>query len=67
MHNAYKTQKHSQADLLPGFTLTLMTICLWMKLVSYAHCHADLRAAHRQVRVLCVLLTRVNMYVCGGV
>lgn len=35
------------ADLLPAFALTLMAICLWMKLVSYAHCHADLRAAQR--------------------
>lgn len=41
----------TQADLLPGFALTLSTICLWMKLVSYAHCHADLRAAHRQVKL----------------
>ena len=24
-----------------------MAICLWMKLVSYAHCNADLRAAQR--------------------
>ncbi|KAI8469478.1 MAG: MBOAT, membrane-bound O-acyltransferase family-domain-containing protein [Monoraphidium minutum] len=38
----------TEADLLPGFALTLSSICLWMKLVSYAHCHADLRAAHRQ-------------------
>lgn len=36
-----------QADAAPGFLLTLCTLVVWMKLVSYAHCHHDLRAAHR--------------------
>jgi hypothetical protein len=36
-----------QADAAPGALLTLCTITVWMKLVSYAHCHYDLRAAHR--------------------
>lgn len=37
----------AQADAAPGFVLTLCTLTVWMKLVSYAHCHHDLRAAHR--------------------
>ncbi|KAF8065886.1 DGAT1C [Scenedesmus sp. PABB004] len=37
----------TRADAAPGFVLTLCTLCVWMKLVSYAHCHHDLRVAHR--------------------
>jgi diacylglycerol O-acyltransferase-1 len=36
-----------QAEAGPGFLLTLCTIVVWMKLVSYAHCNSDLRAARR--------------------
>ena len=36
-----------QAEAGPGFLLTLCTLVVWMKLVSYAHCNADLRAARR--------------------
>lgn len=36
-----------QADAGPGILLTLCTLVVWMKLVSYAHCHWDLRQARR--------------------
>jgi hypothetical protein len=37
-----------QADAVPGIILMLWTLTVVMKLVSYAHCHADLRTAHRR-------------------
>lgn len=36
-----------QAEAVPGIFLMLWTLTVVMKLISYAHCHADLRAAHR--------------------
>jgi hypothetical protein len=38
---------YTKADPLPGFALMLPAFILWMKLVSYAHCCWDLRAARR--------------------
>ncbi|EFN50697.1 hypothetical protein CHLNCDRAFT_28812 [Chlorella variabilis] len=36
---------HTRAELLPGFALTMATIVLWLKLVSYAHVNWDYRWA----------------------
>lgn len=36
---------HSEA--VPGFVVTIFTVVLWMKLVSFAHCNYDLRCAAR--------------------
>lgn len=33
----------TRADIIPGFVVTISTVVLWMKLVSYAHCNYDLR------------------------
>lgn len=33
--------------LSPGMVLMLCTLTAWMKLVSYHHCHWDLRMARR--------------------
>lgn len=38
----------TQADAVPGIFLMLWTLTVVMKLISYAHCHTDLRAAHRR-------------------
>jgi hypothetical protein len=61
-----ETAGNRQADLLPGFALTLMTITLWMKLVSYAHCHTDLRDAHRQVGAVGAAAVGVGSRGCWG-
>jgi hypothetical protein len=37
-----------QADAVPGIILMLWTLTVAMKLISYAHCHTDLRTAHRR-------------------
>nr|QID75817.1 diacylglycerol cyltransferase [Dunaliella salina] len=42
---------YTQAEPLPGGVLIAVSIVLWMKLVSYHHCCADLRAARRNGQV----------------
>lgn len=38
----------NEAEPIPAFLLTFCTIIVWMKLVSYAHCHWDIRVARRE-------------------
>ena len=33
----------TNADPVPSFVVIIFSITLWMKLVSFAHCNADLR------------------------
>ena len=33
----------THADPVPSFMVVIFSITLWMKLVSFAHCNADLR------------------------
>lgn len=40
-----------QAPPLAGLLLCVAAVIVWMKLVSYAHCCNDLRAARRQNEV----------------
>ena len=35
----------THAEAVPGFVVTIFTVVLWMKLVSFAHCNYDLRCA----------------------
>ncbi len=37
----------TRAEAVPGFVVTIFTVVLWMKLVSFAHCNYDLRRAPR--------------------
>ncbi|KAK2080625.1 hypothetical protein QBZ16_000479 [Prototheca wickerhamii] len=38
---------YTHSELLPGFALCTVSVILWLKTVSYAHCNWDLRMAHR--------------------
>nr|ATZ76562.1 acyl-CoA:1,2-diacylglycerol O-acyltransferase [Lobosphaera incisa]AYE66854.1 DGAT1 [Lobosphaera incisa] len=38
----------TNADPAPGGVLMLLTVILWMKLISYAHCNQDYRMARRE-------------------
>ncbi|KAK9811327.1 hypothetical protein WJX72_001878 [[Myrmecia] bisecta] len=38
----------TNADPAPGGVLMLVTVILWMKLISYAHCNQDYRVARRE-------------------
>ncbi|KAK9820951.1 hypothetical protein WJX81_004802 [Elliptochloris bilobata] len=37
----------THAEAVPGFVVTIFTVVLWMKLVSFAHCNYDLRSRRR--------------------
>lgn len=40
----------THAEAVPGFVVTIFTVVLWMKLVSFAHCNYDLRRAPQPIR-----------------
>lgn len=65
-------QPYLQAEPFAAGMLFMLAIVLWMKLVSYHHCCADLRSARREGQVcqsahvscMCVFPVRARARIC---
>ena len=51
------TVRRTRAEPIPAFVLMLVTIILWMKLISFWHCNLTLRCAMNSRITLAALLT----------